>query len=178
VEERRASELNTERKRQFSTLLRGSRTLRLGLSVVARVMAPRQPVGAVGAVFDDEGRVLIVEHMFRTDFPWGLPGGWIERGEDPKRTVAREIAEELGLSVEVGALLLSEQIGMADRSTHPRHLGLAYCCRLTGGTCRPTSEVVSVEWTRPDEIRHELAPFQHKAVVLAVEALERATREG
>ena len=152
--------------------------MRFGLSVVARVIAPRQPVGAVGAVFDDQGRVLLVEHMFRTDFPWGLPGGWIERGEDPRQTVAREIGEELGLSVDVGPLLLSEQVPIASRSTHPRHLGLAYCCRLTGGTCLTTSEVVSVEWARPAEIRHQLAPFQHRAIILAADALARATRDG
>ena len=166
--------MRAERKRWLAALLRESATLRLGLSVVARVIAPRQPVGAVGAVFDEQGRVLLVEHVFRTDFPWGLPGGWIERGEDPRRTVKREIQEELGLSVEVGPLLLSEQIGMARRSTHPRHLGLAYCCRLTGGIWNPTSEVLSVEWTRPDEIRHELAPFQQKAVMLGAELLHRA----
>jgi 8-oxo-dGTP diphosphatase len=169
--------LTTERKRQLSSWLRGSRTLRLGLGVVARVIAPRQPVGAVGAVFDKAGRVLLVEHVFRTDFPWGLPGGWIERGEDPRQTVAREIGEELGLSVDVGPLLLSEQIGLTSRSTHPRHLGLAYGCRLTGGTGRPTSEIVSLEWTRPDEIQHELSPFQRKAVMLAAEAVESAAHQ-
>jgi 8-oxo-dGTP diphosphatase len=171
VEERRAADLNTDRKRRLSQFVRDSRLLRLALSVVARVMAPRQPVGAVGAVFDDAGRVLVVEHMFRTDFPWGLPGGWIERGEDPRQTVAREIAEELGFTVEVGPLLLSEPVGLVPRSTHPRHLGLAYCCRLTGGTGKPTSEVVSLQWLRPEEIRHELAPFQHKAITLAAAAL-------
>jgi ADP-ribose pyrophosphatase YjhB (NUDIX family) len=148
--------------------------MRFGLSVVARIIAPRQPVGAVGAVFDTEGRVLLVEHVFRTDFPWGLPGGWVDRGEDPRRAVAREIGEELGLSVHVGPLLLSEQIGMAERSTHPRHLGLAYGCRLLGGREKTTSEVVSLEWCRPAELGHELAPFQRKAVQLGAEALERA----
>ncbi len=176
MEERHAPDLTSERKRRLSAWVRGSAVLRLGLSVVARVIAPRQPVGAVGAVFDQEGRVLLVEHVFRTDFPWGLPGGWIKRGEDPRRTVTREIEEELGLSIEVGPLLLSEQIGMADRSTHPRHLGLAYCCRLIGGTVKQSVEIVSLEWTRPGEIRHELSPFQRKAVMVAAELVQRAGR--
>ncbi len=173
MEARRASSVSTDRKRRFSALVRGSSVLRFGLSVVARVIAPRQPVGAVGAVFDDEGRVLLVEHVFRTDFPWGLPGGWVERGEAPEHTVGRELGEELGLTVDVGPLLLSEQVGMTDQSTHPRHLGLAYGCRLTGGVCTPTSEVASVEWVRPHEIRRELAPFQHRAVMRGAEVLER-----
>lgn len=152
--------------------------LRLGLRVVARVMAPRQPVGAVGVVFDEEGRVLLVEHVFRTDFPWGLPGGWVERGEDPGQTVMREIREELGLSVDVGPLVLSAHVGIAERSTHPRHLGLAYSCRLTGGTFKAAPEVVSCTWTHPGEIRHELAPFQREAIIVAAEGLARHARLG
>lgn len=170
MEERHGADLTAARKRRLSRWVREVGALRLGLRAFARLTAPRQPVGAVGAVFDN-GRVLLVEHVFRTDFPWGLPGGWVRRGESPAEAVRRELREELGLDIDVGALLLSEPIGLADRSTHPRHLGLAYACRLLGGTCRPTFEVASVEWVRPDEIRYELAPFQMKAVTKASELM-------
>ena len=176
MEARRAGDV-TERKRRFAALLRNSAVLRFGLSLVARVLAPRPPVGAVGALFDGDGRVLLVEHVFRTDFPWGLPGGWVRRGEDPAHAVAREIREELGLTVEVGPLLLTEPVGRTSRSTHPPHLGLAYACSLVGGTASLSAEVVSIEWTHPHEIRHELAPLQHKAVLLAADALARAKRD-
>jgi ADP-ribose pyrophosphatase YjhB (NUDIX family) len=173
MEERSALDLSEQRKRRFSSLVRGSAVLRFGLSVVARIMAPRQPVGAVGVVFDEKGRVLLVEHVFRTDFPWGLPGGWVERGEDPARTVMREIREELGLTVDVGRLLLSARVGLAERSTHPPHLGLAYSCRLTGGTFKPAREVVSCTWAHPGEIHQELAPFQRQAISIAAEGSAR-----
>jgi 8-oxo-dGTP diphosphatase len=166
MEERHGADLTSARKRRFSRWLREVGALRLGLRAAARLTAPRQPVGAVGAVID-HGRVLLVEHVFRTDFPWGLPGGWVRPGESPAETVRRELREELGIDVEVGALLLGEPIGLTVGSTHPRHLGLAYACRLVGGTCRPTFEVASFEWVRPDEIRRELAPFQTKAVIAA-----------
>ena len=143
--------------------------MRVALRLAARLKAPRQPAGAVGVVFDDDRRVLLVEHVYRTDYPWGLPGGWIERGEDPKETVRREIEEELGLCVEVGPLLLSEQVGLIEKSTHPRHLGLAYACRLISGACRLSAETISVEWVRPDHIQRRLAPFQLRAVKLAEE---------
>jgi 8-oxo-dGTP pyrophosphatase MutT (NUDIX family) len=164
MEERHAADLISARKRRFSGMLRNRALLRAMLRIAAWFKAPRQPVGAVGVVFDDLGRVLLVEHVFRTDFPWGLPGGWVERGEDPRDTVRREVQEELGLSVDVGSLLLSEQIGLTEKSTHPPHLGLAFACRLLSGTCRVSSEVVSVEWVSPGEIQQQLAPFQSKAI--------------
>lgn len=135
----------------------------------ARVVAPRHPVGAVGAVFDEAGRVLIVEHVFRTDFPWGLPGGWVEAGEDPRDAVARELREELGLSVEVRDLVHCAPVGRVRTSTHPVHLALAYYCRLLSAAGELSMEALAFEWIEPARPGHELAPFQQTAI-------ERAAR--
>ena len=154
-------------KRRLSIWLRQFLPLRWGMRLVAALIAPRQPVGAVGAVFNDAGQVLLVEHMFRTDFPWGLPGGWVEQGEDPADAVQREIEEELDLKVQIRQLLLSEPVGLTSFSTHPPHLGLAFYCRFVSGECTITPEILSFEWVDPQVIKRELAPFQHKAIMLA-----------
>jgi 8-oxo-dGTP diphosphatase len=156
-----------DRKRRLSHAVREYWPLRQALKVAAAVLAPRQPVGAVGVLFNENGRVLLVEHVFRTDFPWGLPGGWIERGEAPEEALLREFEEELGLAVEVGRLLHCGAIGLVEKSTHPRHLGLAFECRWTGGAVRMTREVLGVDWADPLAIRHSLAPFQQRAIELA-----------
>jgi ADP-ribose pyrophosphatase YjhB (NUDIX family) len=161
----------TSRKRRLSHAVREFWPLRFALKIAAAIVAPRQPVGVVGVLFNDEGRVLLAEHVFRTDFPWGLPGGWIERGEVPERALLREFEEELGLQIEVGPLLQCGVIGLVEKSTHPRHLGLAFCCRLKGGTVRATHEVVSTEWADPRAPGRTLAPFQRRAIELAVARL-------
>jgi 8-oxo-dGTP diphosphatase len=170
VEQRTAADVTAARKRRLSKVLRGSWPLRALMKAAARVLAPRQPVGAVGVVVRADGCVLLVEHVLRTDFPWGLPGGYVNRGEEPREAVRREIEEELGLHVEAGRLLAAEQVGLTPASTHPRHLGLAYACTLAGGACVPGREVVSVEWVRPDAITRTLAPLQRRAIELATTA--------
>ena len=71
-----------------------------GCAVRLPDVAAAFPVGVIGVLLDEIGeRVLLVEHIFHTFRPWGLPGGWIARGEDPARTAEREYREETGLHV-------------------------------------------------------------------------------
>jgi ADP-ribose pyrophosphatase YjhB (NUDIX family) len=53
----------------------------------------------VAIVERDDGRWLFVRPVYRKG--WALPGGLVDRGEDPRTTAVREIREELGLAVEI-----------------------------------------------------------------------------
>jgi 8-oxo-dGTP diphosphatase len=162
-------------RRRLSRWLRRVAPLRWALKVAVRAFAPTHYVGAVAAVFDDAGRVLLVEHVFRTDHPWGLPGGWVSRGESPADAVARELREELQLDVEVKELIGAARIRPTRMANHPSHLGLAYYARLRGGQCTPSSgEVLGFRWADPDRIDEDLAPFQLEAVFAGRSAFTRA----
>jgi ADP-ribose pyrophosphatase YjhB (NUDIX family) len=150
--------------RRLSTLLRRVAPLRWALKAAVRLIAPTHCVGAVVAVFDDDGRVLLVEHVFRTDYPWGLPGGWVSRGEAPAAAVAREVWEELRLEIEVRELICAERVPATRMANHPSHIGLAYYARLRGGTGVSSAEVLSLRWADPAQIDVEMAPFQRSAV--------------
>jgi len=138
-----------------------------------RVITPTHYVGAVVAIFNEQGSVLLVEHVFRTDYPWGLPGGWISRSEAPNDAVKREVLEELKLEIEVKDLLSVARIPATRMSNHPAHLGMAYYGRLLGGVATPSGEVLSMRWADPENIEQELAPFQKQAIAVGAVVFKR-----
>jgi 8-oxo-dGTP pyrophosphatase MutT (NUDIX family) len=60
-------------------------------------------IGAACAIFDAEGRVLLVHHTYGRS-NWELPGGGSEPGEAPDETAKRELLEETGLRADVERL--------------------------------------------------------------------------
>lgn len=109
-------------------------------------------VGAVAVVRDANGRVLVARHTFRGGPPWGLLGGWVQRGEDPAAAVVREVREETALEVEVTAPLAVRVEGAA-------HLTVVYEARLIGGQFHPSAEISEVTFLErgvwPDGLRDD-----------------------
>ncbi len=138
---------------------------RLGHRTYRLLLQPRFTVGAVGVVFNETGRILLLKHVYRPEYLWGLPGGWTSPRENPRRTVERELMEETGLRVRTLAPLWIEQGTWAD------HLDMAFLCRLIGGDVRLSGEILDYRWVLPEEMP-ELLEFQRKAVEQALRLRE------
>ena len=65
---------------------------------------PSVHVAAGGLLTDAAGRVLLVKPNYAEH--WGFPGGSVDEGERPDQAAAREIREEVGLTVTPGTLLV------------------------------------------------------------------------
>ena len=67
----------------------------------------KRAIHVVGAAIIREGRVLCAKRSSTMALPnkWEFPGGKVEDGESPQEALRREIREELGVDVEVGAFL-------------------------------------------------------------------------
>ncbi len=110
-------------------------------------------VGAV--VVDDRSRLLMV---LRGHEPsrgrWAVPGGRVEAGETDPEATAREVLEETGLRVEVGAL-----VGTVERAAPGGRVYVIrdYRCRLAAGQppepLRAGDDADDAAWLRPEEVR-------------------------
>ncbi|SEA97101.1 (deoxy)nucleoside triphosphate pyrophosphohydrolase [Leifsonia sp. 21MFCrub1.1] len=128
-----------------------------------------QPLVVVAAVVRDGDRVLACRRAPGRDAAgrWEFPGGKVEAGESPEAALAREIAEELGVRIHVGALL--------DRTVTERNGGRAidlacYNCRLDGDAPVESTDHDELLWM-PVRRLHELDWAE--ADLAAVAALTR-----
>jgi 8-oxo-dGTP pyrophosphatase MutT (NUDIX family) len=108
---------------------------------------------AVGAVFDDGGRVLLGR---RADSGvWTLPGGIIDPAEQPADAAVREVFEETGV-VALPEVLTS--ITVSAPMTYPngdqvQYLEYCFRCRLAGGQAGPgDGELSAAGWYAPDQL--------------------------
>lgn len=65
-------------------------------------------IGVAGVLFTPDRQVLLLRHVFRRRYRWGLPSGWARSGETAAETLARELREETGLECAVDAPLTFE----------------------------------------------------------------------
>lgn len=113
---------------------------------------PRQRIGAGIVLFNDQGAVLLLRHVFHGNTPWGLPGGWLNRNEDPADGALRELYEETGLYATLGPVVFLGHM----RKWHA--LEIVYLGRAPQGTLRLSFEVREARWFDPTALPAGMLP--------------------
>src|SRR4029453_13114357 len=108
-----------------------------------RFSHPRFAVSAGAIVTDDRGRVLLLKHRFRPGCGWGLPGGFIEWGEQPEDGLRRELREEMGLEVEQVKLFTTRAF------KKPKQVEIVFMARAIGNPDELNFEIQQAVWFLP-----------------------------
>ena len=93
---------------------------------------------------DAAGRLLLVQRGRAPSMGlWSVPGGRVEPGETPAQAAAREVREETGLDVRIGALLATVDIG--EFVVHD------FAADVVGGELRAGDDAADVRWCTFEE---------------------------
>jgi 8-oxo-dGTP diphosphatase len=125
----------------------------------------RFTVTAAGIITNEDGEVLLLKHRFRTGSGWGIPGGFLESGEDADEALRRELREEIGLELE------AVRIYRARTFTRQVQIELVFLARAKGRTHTQSIEVERVDWFSTDSLPEGLPNDQRQLI-------ESALRDG
>jgi 8-oxo-dGTP pyrophosphatase MutT (NUDIX family) len=107
-------------------------------------------VGVNGILFDEHGR-LLVEHR-SDDFLWGLPGGWVDVGEDPETAMKREFWEEARLVVEPVEIIKFFAVSAGQFEQPHSSVVVLYLCKYISGNIETSIESLEIKFVDPAEI--------------------------
>ena len=109
-----------------------------------RLAHTRFTVTAGAIVMDSGNRVLLLQHRFRAGSAWGIPGGFIEAGEQPLDAMKRELQEEVGLIIE------SAKVAGARSFPNVRQVEILFLCSVSDAqiaVISPNSpEILDAQW--------------------------------
>lgn len=128
-----------------------------------RLLHPRFAVTAGAVVTDARGRVLLLKHRFRPGADWGLPGGFMEQGEQPDEALRRELREEVGLEVKKLKLFTTRAFKT------PKQVEIVFTARAVGDPKQLSFEIQEAAWFSPDDLPAELPKDQAQFIKVALD---------
>lgn len=135
---------------------------------------PRFMVTVGAVVLRDDGRVLLLQHEFRAGSGWGIPGGFLEAGEQPLEGLRRELREEIGLEIDAAELVSVRTL------SRPRQVEIHFRCRAAragaAGAHPQSIEINRVGWFDAGALPPELSADQRRLIagLLAAGGTKRA----
>ena len=111
-----------------------------------RLAHTRFTVTAGAVIFNDKREVLLLKHRFRAGSGWGMPGGFMEQGEQAIEALRRELREEIGLEVDDVELFAVRSFNK------PKQVEVLFRARANAQVRSLTMEVERAEWFALDSL--------------------------
>jgi ADP-ribose pyrophosphatase YjhB (NUDIX family) len=136
--------------------------------LVVRATQDSFTVSAAAVVRNAAGEVLLLDHHIRPRSGWGLPGGFIEHGEQPEEGVRREVREEAGLELDEVRLIRVRTAGA--------HIEMVFAAVSDGTAEVRSSEIKGLGWFDPSSLPAGMDAMQKAHVIKVLDELARRER--
>lgn len=118
-------------------------------------------------LFDDNEHILLLEHTFRADRGWGVPGGFICKREQPEAALRRELREEVSIELDDIKFLFTRTLNIGQ-------VELFYRARVIGEPKPSSFEIKSAKWFPLKALPPDLSKDQTGLIERALELDENS----
>jgi len=122
---------------------------------------------AAALITDNQERILLVKRKidpFKNY--WDLPGGFLELAEEPKKGLAREMKEELGIEIKISSFFDIIIDGYHDNGIKIATLNIYYLAKISSGKPKPDSDISAFKWFAKKDIPFDKLAFSCNGKVL------------
>ena len=121
-----------------------------------RVTQEQFTAWTAAVITNDQGKVLLLEHLLRLFSGWGLPGGFMSSGEQPEETIRRELREETGIKL--------DDLKLIRIRTVRSHVEILFSAVAIGEPEVMSREILSLGWFEVDDMPEKMSGTQKKFI--------------
>ena len=123
---------------------------------IVRATQPKFTVSVAAIIINENNEVLLLDHIFRSALSWGIPGGFVNRGEQPEEALRREIREETGLEI--------HDIKLFRVRTINGHIEMLFRAQATGTAEVKSHEIRALAWFSGGKIPEQMDKEQKTVI--------------
>lgn len=125
-------------------------------SKIVRITQAKFTVSAAAVILNPNNEVLLLNHVLRPNSGWGLPGGFLDSGEQPDEAIRREIREETGIEMDSLRMLRVRVAGL--------HVEMLFSAKSDGDATVQSREIIGLGWFTLENTPQGLSAGQKKII--------------
>lgn len=123
---------------------------------IVRLTQAKFTFSAAVVIVNEKKEVLLLNHVLRPFSGWGLPGGFIDYGENPEQAIRREVIEEVGIEV--------ENLRMIRVRTLNSHIEVLFTARPVGVPEIKSREIFGLGWFEMENLPDSMSTPQKRVI--------------